>query len=333
MNLDLLRKMVKKGYVKEIKHDKHDLFLYNYTPKTQYDSFWNEVTLQCRGLILDKKGNKIAVPFKKFFNIEELDNIPKLNFDVFEKMDGSLGIMYFANDKPFIATRGSFNSEQSQKANELLYTKYNYLFEKLDKSKTYLFEIIYPSNKIVVNYNGIEDLFLIAIIDNKTGNDCKIEEIGFPIVKKYDGIKDINELKNLNTENKEGFVIRFENGFRVKIKFSDYIRLHRLITQFSNVSIWDCLKNNDDINQLLKNVPDEFYEWVKITKIDLEKKFETIETECKKVFKILETRKQTALYFKSQKYPKVLFSMLDNRDYSDLIWKIIKPNFKKPYRL
>lgn len=37
--------------------------MYNYTAKAQYDKLWNEVTLQCRGLILDGDGNVVARPF------------------------------------------------------------------------------------------------------------------------------------------------------------------------------------------------------------------------------------------------------------------------------
>ncbi|MDZ7880897.1 MAG: hypothetical protein U5L45_24690 [Saprospiraceae bacterium] len=45
INLALLREMIENNYVNVNKHPTHDLFIYNYTAKTQYDRIWNEITL------------------------------------------------------------------------------------------------------------------------------------------------------------------------------------------------------------------------------------------------------------------------------------------------
>ena len=155
MDKELLQQMVAERLVSVQKHPEADLFIYNYTPKVQYDKLWNEVTLQARGLILDADMNVVEKPFGKFFNLEELqpEEIPQLPFEVFEKVDGTLGILYWINNSPFIATRGSFVSEQSKHATGILYNRYRHTFDHLDKTKTYLFEIIYPQNRIVVDYD------------------------------------------------------------------------------------------------------------------------------------------------------------------------------------
>jgi len=284
-------------------------------------------------LILDSNYNIIARPFKKFFNLGELDPslIPQGNFEVYEKYDGSLGILHWINDKPYIATRGSFESDQAKKANEILYEKYSHTFEKLDKSKTYLFEILYPQNRIVVQYGDLEDLILLAIIDNETGIDCELEDVGFPIVKRYDGINNINELKLLEEDNKEGFVVKFQNGLRVKVKFDEYCRLHKILTNVSNRTVWEYLSEGKDFNELLDRVPDEFYNWVRSTKEKLLAEYSSIEKECKKYYKVFDTRRETAMYFLNSKYSAVLFKMMDGKDYSQIIWKFIKPDFEKPF--
>lgn len=336
MNKELLQQMVNEKLVSVQKHPEADLFIYNYTPKVQYEKLWNEITLQTRGLILDAEMNVVAKPFSKFFNLEEhkIDEIPQLPFDVFEKMDGSLGILYWINEKPFIATRGSFESEQSRKATEILHQRYEDTFIRLDKNSTYLFEIIYPQNRIVVDYGNIEDLFLLARIDNKTGLDLPIyESTGFPIVKRYDGINDLQQLKALEEENKEGFVVRFKNGFRVKMKFAEYVKLHRIITGVSNVAIWEYLAEGKLFDELLEKVPDEFYNWVKKIQSEIVNEFDKILTECKSVFKEFETRKETALYFQTQKYPSVLFSMLDGKTPDKIIWKMVRPKYSKPFKV
>lgn len=121
------------------------------------------------------------------------------------------------------------------------------------------------------------------------------------------------ELKSLEENNKEGFVVRFKNGFRVKMKFAEYVRLHRIITGVSNVTIWEYLSEGKSFEELLEKVPDEFYNWVKKTKSELIKEFDNILLESKDVFKEFETRKETALYFQTQKNPSILFSMLDKK--------------------
>jgi hypothetical protein len=334
LNIELLNKMIEEGYVNEQTHPNHDLFIYNYAPKTQYERVWNEVTLACRGLILDGKGNIVARPFTKFFNLGEIENqvIPNEPFEVFEKMDGSLGILYWIDNQAFIATRGSFMGEQAVKGSAILVDKYSEILRGVDKSKTYLFEIIYPENRIVVNYGDTEDLVLIAIIDNATGADEPLQDIGFPMVQQYHGIKDIHTLQNLAEDNREGFVIKYKNGLRVKVKFEEYMRIHRIVTQVSNINIWEYLSTNMPFDQILDRVPDEFYDWVKKTSTDLQNKYQSIENQCKTDFKTFDTRKEAALYFQTCASPAVLFKMLDDKPYSDVIWKMLKPKFQKPFK-
>lgn len=333
MNTVLLKQMISENYVRVNKHPIYDLYIYNYTAKAQYERIWNEITLSCRGLILDGNDNIVARPFSKFFNLGEIQDVqlPNLPFEVFDKLDGSLGILYWINETPFIASRGSFSSEQSDRANQILNEKYSSSFSLLDKNKTYVFEIIYPENRIVVDYGSEEKLVLLAIVDTQSGAEFPLEEIGFPVVEKYDGIQDLDILKALNNDNKEGFIIKFSNDFRVKIKFEEYLRLHRIVTQVSTSSIWEYLKTNQSMEEILERVPDEFFDWVKQTKADLETQFLAIETQCKNDFKVLDSVKETALYFQTCAFPGVLFSMLHERDYSEIIWKKIKPKFEKPF--
>lgn len=263
--------MVEEKLVMVQKHPSAPLYIYNYTARVQYDKLWNEITLAARGLILNGDLELVARPFGKFFNLEEHapHEIPQLPFEVYEKLDGSLGILYWWEGQPYIATRGSFDSDQAKHANGILYGKYQHLFSALDTNKTYLFEIIYPENRIVVDYGGKNDLILLAIIDNKTGHE-HIAEIGFPIVKKYEAISDLYTLKALDEKDKEGFVVRFQNGFRVKVKFADYIRLHRIVTGVSSLTIWEHLNEAKPFDELLERVPDEFLSWVSQTKHDLD---------------------------------------------------------------
>lgn len=327
INFDKVEKLVETGYIVKRKHPDKELYIYNYTNKTQFDGLWNEETMVCRGLIVDEFNHIISRPFKKFFNIEQLQyKTPDCNYDIYKKLDGSLGISYPVNGSYGIATRGSFESPQAIKATKML-RKYDYTFEG---GKTYLFEIIYPDNRVVIDYKEKEELVLIGIINNKTGEDELLKNIGFEIVHKEEN-ETVEKLMKIQRDNEEGFVLKFDNGERIKIKMEEYKRLHKLLTGVSKKNIWENLKEGS-VSQLLENVPDEFNEWCKKTISEIETEYKKIETVCKNEFRELGDRKETAIYYKTCSYPGILFSMLDERDYSEAIWKLVKPSNSDVYR-
>lgn len=342
INIELLKKNIEDGYIIKQTHNKLDLTIYNYSQATQYENKWDEVTLMCRGLILDSEFNIIERPFGKFFNISEhvsefKPDIPNLPFEVYDKLDGSLGILYWDGDKPYIASRGSFNSEQALAGTEILYENYVDSFKNLDKSKTYVFEIIYSSNRIVVDYGNTCDLFLLGVIDKQTGEDLPLsnyQNIGFKTVERIDGIKDFDKLKSLELENKEGFVIKYSNGFRMKLKFDEYCRLHRIVTNISSYDIWDCLRNGTDFSEMLDKVPDEFYDWVKKIKSELETSFNNEKNKWLDIYeygKSIENQKDFALWASDWKEPGVLFALRNGKKIDNILWKKLKPKFEKPF--
>ena len=333
-----LKKYVGEKLISETKHPDLDLRIYTYTPLCQYKQAWDEVTLKCRGLILDKEGNIISRPFKKFFNLGEHVNkgkeIPLEPFEVYKKEDGSLGISYFDKNTPKLATKGSFTSEQAIKGTEILHRDFkDYPF---NKNYTYLFEIIYPENRIVVNYKDKEELILLAVIYTQTGKELPLNQFkkDFHIAFRYEGIKDINELKDKQEDNAEGYVIKFKSGLRLKLKFEEYIRLHRLVTETNTKRVWEYLKDKHPIKELLDRVPDEFYKWVKDTIVKLELDYKELEEEAKREFnKIKYTdRRDFADQIKKHRNKSILFKLLDKRSYDKIIWQMIKPKTEKPFK-
>mgnify|MGYP003633361341 CR=1 FL=1 len=348
INIELLKKNIADGFIIKQSHPILDLHIYNYSQKTQYENHWDEITLMCRGLILDSEYNIIQRPFGKFFNLSEHDSefkpdVPDLPFEVYDKMDGSLGIMYFDEmGTPFIASRGSFTSEQALMGTEMLHKDYRHLWGILDRSKTYVFEIIYPENRIVLDYGDKTALVLLGIIDIETGTDISLDTVSskdFHIVEKYDGVKDFDKMKALELDNKEGFVIKYSNGFRMKIKFDEYCRLHRIITNITSYDIWECLRNNTGFDELLDKVPDEFYDWVKETKKTIENDFYKIKVDYMQLhlevgYKIKDT-KEFAEWAKKYKHSNILFQMnkkqINHDKIDDYVWKLVKPKYEKPF--
>jgi RNA ligase len=351
--LNTLEKYHQEGLLYKQVHPTLPLTIWNYTEKVQYEGLWDDITLMSRGLVTDDKGNIVARPFKKFFNLEEGKHTSTSDFDVYEKMDGSLGIFFYYEGGWVMATRGSFTSDQAVKGYEMMF---NYDFANLHKDYTYLFEIIYDQNRIVVRY-PFEDLVLLGMINTKTGYEVNlhsedtdvrlknlVSNVGLKVVNKYNGISDYRTLKSMVKNNEEGFVVRFSNGNRMKIKGEEYLRLHKIMTQVSTTSIWEVLSNGDDIDTLLKDVPDEFYKKVKSYVGELKYSHFQISEYCGKHHdsyrygkygdkEVEPTKKEFAEFvqknFDKKELHAVMFSMWDKKDYSPIVWKLIKPKYEK----
>lgn len=250
------------GLVTCRKHPDYSLWILNYSPKVQFDRIWNDVTMNCRGRVVDEKGNVVASPFKKFFNLGEhespsLPSIPYgMPFKAYEKLDGSLGICFFFDGKWRIATRGSFESDQGKRGQQLLDM---YDLSLMDKGLTYLFEILCEESKVVVRYEK-EELVLLGAIETLTGMEIPPEDIfGLPFRKPQ--LFEVNDLADLNMseDNFEGYVIKYDNGLRVKVKLDEYLRLHKLICGITPKRLWEALMNGDDVDNMILSLPDELY--------------------------------------------------------------------------
>lgn len=338
MNLQTLEKYYEEGWLIKQTHPNLPLTIWNYSQATQYEGKWDEITLQCRGLVtMDETGEVVARPFKKFFNMEEGMHTPTERYDVYNKMDGSLIITFYYQGSWIFATRGSFTSDQAQAASKLFYKEYGSNGMNIDT--TYLFEFTAKWNRVVIDYGDREELTLLGGIRTENGVEAPwwhldtVSQLnGIPLVQKYDAIEDYTKLKEMIGNNAEGFVIRFSNGDRMKIKGEEYLRLHKIMTEISTKSVWECLSQGDDIYELLEDVPDEFFNKVEEYVDELISQYMLLEAEYNWIFnklRTIEDRAEFAQKAKSYKYPQLLFKMLDEKDYSETLWRIIKPEFRK----
>jgi len=232
------------------KHPSADLFLYGYCSIFNDAKItWDDVNVYCRGLIVDSTGKVIELPFIKFWmfkqylsakdvlmNDNKIFRIPDCPFRILEKIDGTMVMLYWLEDKPYLATQRSFTNPKAKIATEILYKKYGHTFSKFNRNYTYVFEAVYPEIKVLVDYGNLSDLFLIGIIDKKNGQLLPLEDIGFPMAhdytSEYGHISNFDELTALDIPNKEGFVIQYENGSLIKVKFPWYLQAHRILSSF-----------------------------------------------------------------------------------------------------
>jgi RNA ligase len=144
----------------------------------------------------------------------------------------------------------------------------------------------------------------------------------------------------------EGYVLRFDypkgSHTRVKVKLEEYKRLHRILTGVSTKTVWEYLKDDRDLRELMDKVPDEFYQWLKDTVYELHQDFEKIEKVAVSDFNRISADLGDTLPYKEHRktfaeeafkteFPNLLFMMLDDKDYSESIWKMIRPEYAKPF--
>lgn len=383
LNVVELDEAVKNKAIRAAHHDTLPLTLYTYTEHAMYQGQWNDAERKCRGLVVEDTGQIVAFCMKKFFNHGEHANgksyappLPQgMDFEIFAKMDGSMGTAFFYEDQWHVASKGSFHSEQATWATERLrrivaqaqydenLSSSGYGSFPLSQHKTYTCEIIYPTNRIVVDYGELEDLVLLTVFDNATGAEELTEEhrlewgwVG-SVVPRYNpwGIS-VDELQILADENilldedngdrtvtgsdNEGYVVRYADGTRCKIKLSDYLRLHKIVTNCTERSIWEALVAGTDVEQYLGDVPDEFHDWVVLVVARLKEEHQRLILEAREDFRYIleeikpQDKKAFALEAVKQPSPSALFLLWDGNDskLSDWAWKQIKPASTKPFR-
>jgi RNA ligase len=224
IDINVLNEYKRQKLIKYRKHPDRDLLIWNYTNKVQMKGPWDDITNRTRGLVTDSNGNIKAHSFRKFHNIEQGLHRPSHDVSIYEKVDGSLGILFWHEDSWVMCSRGSFIGDQAYVAQSILNEKYDY--HHLNKSLAYSFEIIYPENRIVVDYKQRRELvFLAAFMPDGSEVDVEqeIHRAGFPVVARFP-ICDYTVLQSLNWDNAEGFVVKFNGtGDRAKIKFDKYL--------------------------------------------------------------------------------------------------------------
>lgn len=333
----LIDDMVEQGYIKAAQHPSLPLTLYNYTPKAQYEKVWNDATLACRGLVFDADGRVAMRPFRKFFNDTEMDAVPwDLPHEVTAKMDGSLLIVADYGGEVVCATRGSFTSPQSVEGAAILAKKYPW-FRPVE-GVTYCFEVIYPENRIVVDYGKTRTVVLLAMFETFTGNEIPLSmaPMGLNIVERMPWTAYQGDLRKIIKDNEEGYVVRFANGVRIKVKGERYCELHRIITGCSSRTIWEYLKDGKDIEELLERTPDEFNKFVREERTRLAGEFAfragQVFGATSRVRGLADRKAQAEALKEEEPWLRAsVFNNLDCKAYDHIIWKALYPPHRQPF--
>jgi len=369
--LNKLWKEVEEGRVTA--NQSGSLTLFKYTQETHIKDLWNEVNCQARGIIFDADGTIVARPFSKFFNLHERTETEPQNLpwsegcEVYEKLDGSCGTGYVVPVKSDnlwvyqwrLATPGSMESDQAIEGTAILNeTAYNspshalvetgsatvykrYKTEHLPLDCTPVFEIIYPENRIVVDYHGARELVLLAIFEHngEEWHPRRVDQIaelcGFRRPKRYD----IDIRCDIDFEdNHEGYVCRFGNGFRVKVKSPSYLRVHRILNHLSPKGVVELIRGKE-YGSVVEQLPKEIAKDFDDVRAHVQGMFNTILTSAYENLTRLQdkmgankSRKDYAEWIQSYVASAergFVFALLDGKDIEDKAWKMVLEKVKE----
>jgi RNA ligase len=337
-----LESLIAAGYITRRTHPNLGLHILNYAPKTQYTGNWNEHTERCRGLILDASGRIIANPFPKFFNLGErleLDELPAELPVIAEKLDGFLGVMYPDGDLPAIATRGTFGSPMATWATEWIRSR-GYVMADFRDGHTYLFEIIEPAlcreHGLLVDYGDRAECVLIAVRHTATGREIEYTDeanrLGLPYAQEFRGtIEDaIKALPSLRGAEAEGFVCRYSDGLRIKLKGDEYKQMHKIVSSLSVTRIHKTIIESgiDGIEEIISGIPDEHYKRVReVVDEIMHKQHNIIEAAFAvydEVQNISQRSEQAKIIAQHPTCAAVVFAMLDEKDHGMVALKHVK---------
>ena len=266
--------------------EREGLKLVTYSKTYQYEHnsvAWDPLVQHCRGIIFDAQdGYKIvALPFSKFFNYGEGGiHYPSAGAEIksiFTKDDGSLCIAFFWNNEWHGTTRGSLNSDIGLVGQQMLV--------KLDKSSwhphfTYLFELIYPENRIVRDYGNMRNIIYLGMRNARDGaaffgiDESNIFHAPFSNKWSFDSQQAMIDWMNTRKGTEfEGFVVHFSDGSIFKFKSEDYMRLHRIIAQFTFKRVLEAVQMHQE-EEIRKALPEELipefdrYKWMIEDRVD-----------------------------------------------------------------
>lgn len=283
-DIQQLISLVNDGYVRKADHPSLPLSIYNYTPKTQFESNWTPITRKTRGLVLDDKYNLVIRCPEKFFNQGEPLAAPVNlnNARISEKLDGYYISLKLDSDWGLIITsRGSFSNRYIEAVEPFITDS---ILLKMAQNHTYFCELLqnFPGDEsIILTKHPEPKLVCWAIMDENFHEIIPDDTCPFPIAKELS----LAEAKLYLQQKVEGIVAQDLTTFeRVKIKTEYFIQHHRLISDCTKKRVWEILSQGDRVENL--NLPDEFMpqmkEWQQELLLDFNLKIANTQTALKR---------------------------------------------------
>ena len=234
-------------------------------------NFRDPIVQEARGIIIDLERLEVVCwPFRKFGNYTEgyADEIDWKSARVLEKVDGSIvklwydfstSVWQFSTNKTIFASNATVEDYPELCYLSIIKRAENYKdipFERLNKNNTYIFELVSPETKIIVDY-GKTMLYHLGTRSNITGKESDedisiIKPMQYPLTSLEECVQLADKLndKTSGKIEREGFVVVDKNFNRIKIKSLDYIARHHVELSFA-------LNKRDCLSMLIANPQNE----------------------------------------------------------------------------
>lgn len=314
---------------------------------------------ECRGITFYPDGKIMSRKLQKFFNIGEIDETQPHNIDfskphkLLKKLDGSMLTSMVIRDEVIWCSKMGITFITPMVAAFVSDKQYYNDFARhcAQHDITPIFEFVSPDNRIVLQYDS-PNLVLLAARHNVSGVYLDIfssdfaeivKQFNIPVVDTIEPFANVNDLieyvKPLKGE--EGFVVAFEDGYRLKIKADEYVRIHKTKDRIrSNRNIVDLMLNNelDDLIPHLdafdvKRVRDFEVEFWKAID-DKEKSLTQMTNDA--ILKTNGDRKRIALEIMPNMADKsdsaIIFGVLSNKTIRDMIMGRLNKNMSADAR-
>lgn len=237
-----------------------------------------------RDHICPGKTKAICFPLKRFFNAGQGAaaeiNWTDPNLKVLSKLDGTLILNYFdhiinewcvatraVSEADIIMNNGLFNFRQlfEKALTETTNLSFDQFTSKLDKRKTYCFELTSPYNRVVCSYPdnrvtllAVRDLDTFKELDPNESNIVKDGLVPTVVTFNYNSLPELIEwVSTLNPLEHEGVVVRDSQFNRLKVKSASYLAFNRLhdslATSPRNCLELILLEKDDDAISFLPN--------------------------------------------------------------------------------
>ena len=351
LDVDNLEDLILNKRINVQVHPTLPLRIYNYSNMAQFANEWSNEERVCRGLIVGPDDEIIARGPSKFFNYGQ-PGVPEVDMDdtvwVTRKEDGSLGIGWYYEGHYGIATRGSFASDQALHATDMLTDLQKQMIAR--QGQTQIYEIVYPENRIVLDYGDLDKLIPLGVVTNQTGIIEGRTTSVFIDKKDYE-MTFAEALALPIPDDEEGYVLDVwkteEAGMRIvghiKLKGDRYKELHGAIFGLSERRIWEAIGEGRDMDMFVADLPDELQPWAQgvvdkiirdrnnlVTSVEMAFNAHQFELHPTKIEDA--PRGEVARHF-VENYPDIkgpLFSMLDGNDKAVLEWahKQVRPEHK-----
>lgn len=243
------------------------LFVVKYKRDVFYDNLWNDILIECRGLVVDKDFNIVIQPFTKIFNhYENNTNIERdVEVTAIHKVNGFMACAtYVEGYGVVVSTTGSLDSDFVTLAEKHITPENKGVIERYAPGMTFMFEICDATDPHIIPEKEGAYLLGARTVGSEVDyrSDAKHEQwldeaasSMFNVKRpKWKVCRFSDIVSEANACNHEGFVV-YSTDTALKIK-SPYYKIKKFMARKNPDKL---LKLLDKPHVIKQTVEEEFY--------------------------------------------------------------------------